>query len=283
MGEEATEGSGGHASNRLTVALRTAVRRSVGDAAFGPDGRLHDWRRALMPTYTTNGFVLPDGLDHARLRRAEGGSAVALNSFLPWLPRSQLLCLCSLKGFHELRLHARCPAGMRGTPPRLDLIAWRKAEVVAVTAKGTDYLKAPDSKRARSARIEAAAVFAPWLLQLDRLRDEPGVFRHVDLHALVKLAIGVGSTFPQHKATLLYLFWEGDDGATHDVCRRHRQELEALCEAVTESGVRLHFLSFAELWQGWLDEVKDAWLRDAVKALRRRYGLAAAPSNAPPS
>ena len=261
---------------QATRTLKRALRRSVGADAFRSDGRLKDWQSGLLPRLRANGRVFPNGIDAAPLSRAESGAFVALNSFLPWVDRADGLHLGEVSGFEHLRFHARCPAGARGTPPRLDLIAWRTDEVVAVTAKGFDYLK-PRGSRPKLALNGEIPGLAPWLQLLQAPVNGFDDYHHLDIVGLVKLAVGVGTTFPRQRIALLYLFWEDDDAAEPFV--RHRAELARLVETVADSKVRLMFLSFEELWQGWLDRGRDdRWLNALVGELRAHYTVAKTPA-----
>ena len=88
------------------------------------DGRLIDWRSSLLPA-TLN--CLEDRhlttLDPGRRRVPEAGAVIALNSFLPWEQHSGDLRLADLSSVDKLTFDARCPTGVRGTPPHLDMIA----------------------------------------------------------------------------------------------------------------------------------------------------------------
>ena len=105
------------------------------------------------------------------------------------------------------------------------------------------------------------------------LRAEPGRFRHLDAVVLLKNAIGLSRTFPEHGPTLIYLFWEpeGADGLTF---QRHRSEMRTITQLVGGAMVGFRALSFAELWADWEARSAEPWLRDMVAELRARYAVA---------
>jgi hypothetical protein len=266
------------AAARLSQALVAALRASIGEQRFGLDGRLVSWSHALVP-----GVELallpsgPNGVDGARLRQPDSAAALALNSFLNWRRCPQLLRVAGESGFRELRFEARCPTGIRGTPPLLDLIAAGDAVIVAVTARCAEYLSHRHAGLAPAYdAIHALPAMTPWLELLHRLRAEPGLFRYVDAPALLKYAIGLGRTFPDRPVKLAYLFWEPVDAHRFEPFRGHRAELAWLVGSVDGASVRLVAQSFDELWSEWQALAEPTWLREIVARLKSRYGVAIA-------
>ena len=153
---------------------------------------------------------LPDSIDRTRLRSPHSAAALAINSFLPWRGATDQLPLAGWIGFDAVQFDVRCPTGLRGTPPHLDLLALRVEVAVAVTVRCIEYLSRRKTSVAPSydRLLAATPGLDPWRRQLDRLRAEPGRYRHVDLGALIKFAVALGRTFPERLTTLLYLFWE---------------------------------------------------------------------------
>ncbi|HRY26634.1 MAG TPA: hypothetical protein P5558_19860 [Geminicoccaceae bacterium] len=261
--------------------LQQNWRDRLGPAAFGADGRLVDWRSGLLPCL--RGLRTAEAMrlfDPVRLRQPESAAAMALNSFLVWRERPRDLRLGERNGFTELRFAARCPTGVRGTPPYLDLIAANGEALVTVTARGPEYLARKPSRLARAyADISLPEAMQGWQALLQDLLDEPGRFRHVDAASLVKNAIGIFRTFPGHRATLLYLFWEPESAEALDF-HRHRVELQTILQQVDGSAVTLQAQSFAELWHDWERRFDTPWLRAMVAELRERYAVATPPLSA---
>ncbi len=265
-------------AQRYIGMLQQNWRDRLGPAAFGADGRLVDWRSGLLPCL--RGLRTAEAMrlfDPIRLRQPESAAAMALNSFLVWRDRPRELRLGAGGPFAELRFAARCPTGVRGTPPYLDLIAVSGETLVTVTARGPDYLARKPSRLARAyADISLPESMQGWQALLQDLLGEPGRFRHVDAPALVKNAIGVFRTFPGHRATLLYLFWEPEPADALDF-RRHRAEIASILQQVGGAAVALEARSFAELWRDWETRVDTPWLRAMVAELRERYAVATCP------
>ncbi len=255
--------------------LQQTWRCVLGAEAFGDDGRLVDWRGGLLPCLAElAAHEVTHLFDPGRLRHPETASAMALNSFLPWRNRPAQLFLAGQGPFSELRFAARCPTGVRGTPPLLDLLAASGDQMVAVAARGPDYLGRKPSRLA--AAYSGATLpdgMAGWQALLGVLEAEPGRFRHLDAVSLLKNAIGLARTFPGHRSTLLYLFWEpnlADEIAFH----RHRAEIKALARIVNGASVAFAARSFHELWAEWEASCGEPWLREMVAELRARYAVA---------
>lgn len=268
-------------AQRYIGMLHENWRGRLGPSAFGADGRLVDWRSGLLPCLRTLRTAEAMRLfDPARLRQPESAAAMALNSFLVWRDRPRELRLGERGLFDELRFAARCPTGVRGTPPYLDLIAANGESLVTVTARGPDYLARKPSRLARAyAEVSLPDSMRGWQALLQDLLNEPGRFRHVDASALVKNAIGIYRTFPGHRATLLYLFWEPEPAEALDF-HRHRAELQTILQQVGGSAVELQAQSFAELWRVWEQRFDTPWLRAIVAELRERYAVATPPLSA---
>ncbi len=262
-------------AQHFVALLQQTWRDRLGAAAFGHDGRLVDWRRGLLPSLAglANGEVTRL-FDPARLRQPEAAAAMALNSFLPWRDMPERLQLAGHGPFTELRFLARCPTGVRGTPPLLDLLAIRGAQLVAVTARGADYLgHKPTRLAAAYEAVTLPAGMTGWQTVMASLQAEPGRYRHLDAVSLLKNAIGLARTFPGYQLSLVYLFWEPAH-AEALAFHRHRAEINSLAQTVAGSLVGFAASSFDELWSEWEALSRDAWLREMVAELRARYAVA---------
>lgn len=219
---------------------------------------------------------LPDSVDRTRLRSAHSAAALAINSFLPWRKAPAQLPLADWRGFDAIQFEVRCPTGLRGTPPHLDLLALREGVAVAVTVRCTEYLSRRRAAVAPSydRLLASTPTLGPWLEQLRRLRDGQGArYRHLDLGALLKHALALGRTFPDRATRLHYLFWEPLDADGYVEFQCHRDELDALSEAVQHAGVTFGAQSFEAMWAEWAGQATPAWLAGHVARLRARYGV----------
>lgn len=215
----------------------------------------------------------------SRLARPETAAALTVASFLPWLPHTAALRLAGIAGFRELHFDARCPTGVRGTPPHIDFMASGPNGVAGATVRAFDYLVR------RPSRISAAytALMVPpglmaWASLLQRESAGEGDFRHVDVVALAKLAIGLGRIFLGRPVRLLYLFLEPEAAAGLPPFSRHRDELARLAQDTAAGDVRLVPTTFHELWASWQNDETPPGVRGIVAELSRRYAVAISPA-----
>lgn len=266
--------SQGNLAQRTGLALAQALRHTRRGDPLGVNGRLKRGTDLLIDGVEQE--RLPGGFERGRLRSPDSPTALALNTFLPWRSAIEQLPLCDLTGFDAIQFEVRCPTGLRGTPPHLDLLALKDRTVVAVTVRCCDYLMRRKSPVAESydRLLEETPGAGPWSRALTRLRTAPDTHRHVDVGALIKHALALGRTFPDRRSTLLYLYWEPLDAAQFEEFRRHRAELEGLADAL--AGARIAFASqtFDALWLDWATRASPAWLMRHIARLRARYDVA---------
>jgi hypothetical protein len=259
---------------RTGLALAEAMRQGrSGARALGPN-RVRPVDELLIDGLDHD--QLPNSVDRTRLRSAHSAAALAINSFLPWRKVTARLPLAEWVGFEAIQFEVRCPTGLRGTPPHLDLLALRDGVAVAVTVRCTEYLSRRRATVAPSydRLLASTPSLGPWSDQLRALRDHTAPrHRHLDLGALIKHALALGRTFPDRSTRLHYLFWEPLDAEDYDEFRCHRAELDALSEAVEQAGVTFGAQSFESMWGNWANHKRPAWLADHVARLRARYSV----------
>jgi hypothetical protein len=267
----------GDHTSQASLAQRTGL--ALDEALQHDRGReMHNSRVRQVRDLLIDGLdqeQLPGSVDRTRLRSAHCAAALAVNTFLPWQQAQEELPLGGWLGFDAIQFEVRCPTGLRGTPPHLDLLALRGGTAVAVTVRCTEYLTRRKSAVAPSydRLLAETPGLEPWVGQLQQLRARPTLFRDVDIGALVKNALALGRTFPDRTATLLYLYWEPLDAERFDEFRRHRAELERLTEML--GGGRVSFASqgFGSLWEEWSRRTSPPWLAGHIDRLRARYAV----------
>jgi hypothetical protein len=260
-------------AQRTGSALADALRQARQSEPLEADGRIRRIGDLLIEGIADH--QLPDSIDRTRLKSPQSPAALSINSFLPWQRAPDQLPLCGWVGFDAVQFEVRCPTGLRGTPPHLDLLALREGIAVAVTVRCIEYLSRRRSPVASSydRLLAATPALDPWQRVLQELREQPGRYRHLDPGGLVKYALALGRTFPDRSTTLLYLFWEPLNAGQFEEFRRHRAELEALGKAVEGAQVAFQAESFEALWREWAERRQPAWLEGHVARLRARYGV----------
>ena len=224
---------------------------------------------------------LPSSVEHIRFDTPHSGMALTVNSFVPWQRAVDLLPLGDRLGFDAIQFDVRCPTGLRGTPPHLNLLALRTDHAIAVVVRSVEYLTRRRSSIAAAYDdlLTETPGLMPWLRHLTDWRRHRLSYRHVDLPALVKYATALRRTFPDRPSTLLYLFWEPLDAPAYGEFRDHRGELLKLVDAMRDAQVNFAAQSFDELWHGWSRCSAPSWIAGHVARLRSRYAVSLANAN----
>jgi hypothetical protein len=261
-------------AQRAARSLAAALRHTRPGIVIDAEGRVPHLHDLLVPTARLSAdqrAILPD-----RPRMPVDDSlALTANCFLPWSRNPAGLRVGPLEGFQGLRFAARCPTGIRGTPPQTDLLLIGPNRVAGLVTRVTEHLTAPKTKIAEGYdQPMPEAHLAAWHELLVELRHTPQIFRLLDAVALAKHAIGLARTFPGQETVLVYLFWEPSDYRAHPVFAAHRAEIELLRRRVEGSGVPVLAMSLRALWDHWLAEQPGPAIRDHVTALESRYDVA---------
>ncbi len=265
-------------AQRTGSALAEALRHDRPSEPALDDGRIRRVSDLLIDGIADH--QLPDSIDRTRLKSPHSAATLAVNSFLLWQRAPDQLPLAGWVGFDAVQFEVRCPTGLRGTPPHLDLLALREGVAVAVTVRCIEYLSRRKSAVAPSydRLLAATPALGFWQPVLQELRLRPTMYRHVDVGGLVKYALALGRTFPDRKTTLLYLFWEPLNADQFEEFGSHRAELAALEAAVQGGPVAFQAKTFDALWREWAERRQPGWLAGHVARLRARYGVTIAAS-----
>jgi hypothetical protein len=258
-------------AQRTGLALAQALRQQRDDDlvfASGPVRRISD---LLIDGLRHE--QLPSSIDRSRPRSPQSADALAINTFLPWQRAPDQLPLAGWTGFDAVQFVVRCPTGLRGTPPHLDLLALRAEIAVAVIVRCIEYLSRRKTTVAPSydQLLATTPGLEPWRRQLDRLRRDSQHYRYVDPGALIKFALALGRTFPDRPTILLYLYWEPINADRFEEFCRHREETAELADAVRDARVTFGPQRFESMWQEWAARGAPSWLADHVHRLRARY------------
>ena len=273
---DAAPGSYAELAQLLQEGLRARLRGLLGPDSFNRvTGNLLNWQAGLASE--PHGDV--PGLHRQSLRqglqRPDSCMALAATSFLPWAPHPDRLALCGLEDFTEIHFDGRCPTGVRGTPPHIEVLASGPSGVVGVTVRVFDYLIQRRTRPSPAYRsLELPARMVPWAALLPEADSDQRVFRHVDILTLAKLALGLGRIFAHRPTRLLYLYLEPARSSQLAPFAAHRQELARLVDGTRDSAVPLTAVSFRELWAGWRRGRAPQSVRAATAELRRRYAVA---------
>ncbi len=209
-----------------------------------------------------------------KMAAAYSSSALVVNAFAPWKRSQDRLTVAGLSGFESLQFEQKCPTGLRGTPPHLDVIAHRNDAVVAIESKCLEYLDKHSASFSPAYRsIDDSRSRTGWFKELLALADGKRTYRHLDAAQLIKHYLGVSRTFKGIPVTLLYLYWEPMNWDEYPEFRRHRDEIDEFADRIAGSDVAFTSKSHFNLWEEWSRQSEPGWLREHLAHLRARYAV----------
>jgi hypothetical protein len=196
-------------------------------------------------------------------------SALAVNTFARWKKNPHTLSLCGVHGFNNIQFEQKCPTGLGGTPPNLDLLAESDEVVIGIESKFLEYFtpKKPTFSESYQRNCFPHAEDKWWSLLEEMRKIEP---LNLDTAQLIKHYLGLINQpdYRNLKIILLYLFWEPGNWNEFDVFKRHREEINMFNERVKDTSVKFVAQSYPELWKEWESE---KGLADHLRYLRERY------------
>ena len=209
-----------------------------------------------------------------KFRALNSSSALAVNGFGPFRRHLSDLRLCGADGMTTLHFEKKCPIGIRGTPPNLDVLVEGANSVIAIESKFTEYLTphpagfSPSYETGiRDERRETG-----WFREMLRLIEAPRTYRWLDAAQLVKHALGLLHCYPGRRSTLLYLYWEPLNAVDYPLFEEHRGDISTFAERITGPQLGFEAMTYNELWASW-DDGAPQWLSTHLRDLRARYAV----------
>ena len=193
----------------------------------------------------------------AKFLAAHSSSALAVNCFASFKrdERSRKLALGGITGFNKPTFEKKCPTGLRGTSPNLDLLCESEAGVVGVESKCTEYLAKHGSfsfSSAYSDKIRDERRSGAWFKAMELIDGRDSDFLYLDVSQLIKHAFGLARSYRGKTPILLYVFWEPSNASDFPVFATHRKEIRHFEEMVSGDSPRFISMSYPELWSSWL-------------------------------
>ena len=264
---------------RAEQALHKALKSVRPEVVIDTKGRVASNRDQLVPSVTTADFEadLRQGSGNEtndKFRAVHSSSALAINCFGPFKRNLLDLQVCGFKGFTSLQFEKKCPIGLRGTPPHLDVIIERPDQIVAIESKCTEYLTRKTAKFEDSYKtgVKDACRQSVWFQEMQRLIQEPQVPSRLKADQLIKHAFGLIKCHFHRPVTLLYLYWEPLNAVEYSLFKEHRDEIDAFAERIAGSDLIFEAMTYNELWSSWGVTVTE-WLGKHREDLRDRYAM----------
>ncbi len=259
----------------LSTIAEDALRENIGLRHFDEQGWFRSRRQILVRGVAFKHLVESVLLERGSPAwRPETGLSLTLNSFLSWRRCPEALTIGNLRGFDQLRFGARCSTGVRGTPPKLDLLAMKGNRLAAVAAEGPAYLSRRSPELARAYRdYHVPDGLEGWAKVRQMIGRDGAYFYLLDAAALFKFAVGLDRNFPNRDCTLFYIYWAPLQPHEDPAINRHQFEIDRLSAMVSNDKIAFRALSFSDLWNAWQALPEPSWLPDLLSRLRERYSI----------
>ena len=212
-------------------------------------GSGHEWRR--------------------KFRAIHSSAALAANTFGRWKTDPSRLSFCSYTGFDKLKLEAKCPTGLGGTPPHLDVLLTSTDTVIGIESKLLEPLKLTEPKFPESYSQECLPLCEEtWWALLENVRRSQK--SHLDAAQLIKHYLGLRHSYPDvNNVLLVYLYWKPLNADEFEEYARHAEDLEKFQHAIQNSNkVQFKAMDYLQLWNEW---EKDGNMAKHAKRLKDRY------------
>jgi hypothetical protein len=141
---------------RAERALTNALKRFRPEAEV-INGRVTKIDNNLLPSFKLSQFESDfcsgaGGELEDKMRAPFSSSALVVNHFSPFKSHEPQLRINGLSDFqaNTLRFEAKCPTGLKGTPPHLDVLITAPTHVLAIESKCTEHLGIKLAKFAQS-------------------------------------------------------------------------------------------------------------------------------------
>lgn len=260
---------------RAVDALRESFARVNGQDALGTDRYAAAVSANLlyaMSKETQDNFDAGSGQESdGKMRAPHSSSALAVNVFEPWRARPGKLELAGVGSFETIVFEKKCPTGLSGTPPHLDLVAEAADDVVAVESKCLEYLtpKVPHFAPSYQTLADNYGTRS-WFRHVEKKTASRS---HLDIAQLVKHWLGLCQAYSDRRVTLLYAYWEPQNWRQVAECRRHRSEIQEFADRVAGDAVRFAAISYRELSAEWERHPGAPWVTGHIARLRQRYAV----------
>jgi len=196
-------------------------------------------------------------------------SALAVNTFLPVKENPKKFSIKKYKYLTNMEFEKKCPTGLRGTPPHLDVFIENEQVQIYIESKFLEIFSKSKNKFAPSYdKIVKEIKPNSWISTYLKIKNNRIAFEYLDAVQLIKHYFGIKKKNSIKKKVLLYVFWEPINFKEHDIFTKHRDEIIQFKKMIDEKDVKFETISYLDLW----DELEHGYLA-YYKKLKERYKL----------
>jgi len=210
-----------------------------------------------------------------KIRAIHSSAALAANTFGRWKNDPGKLKILGRSGFESIQMEAKCPTGLKGTPPNLDVLLKSESRkvVIGVESKFLEPLtpkpEKPEFSKSYSSKKIDSLWEKPWKDLFDEVSHWPA--SHLDIAQLIKHYLGLRKQYQDGwQVYLLYIYWKPLNADVFPEYLEHERDIDRVKKIVVGNGSKVQFqtMDYLQLWQLW---AKDADLAKYAGSLQKRY------------
>jgi len=225
----------------------------------------------VIPEMIKGDYVKGSGNEwEGKFRAIHSSAALAANTFGRWKADPHLLTFADCTEFDNIKLEAKCPTGLRGTPPNLDVLLKSTDTVIGIESKLLEPLTPTKPEFSNSYSKDRLPLCEDaWWALLESVRQWWPA-SHLDAAQLIKHYLGLRHSYPDvNNVLLVYLYWKPLNAGKFEEYVHHKEKLDEFQSAVQHSDkVRFIALDYLQLWDDW---EKDRNMAEHAKLLKKRY------------
>jgi len=187
-----------------------------------------------------------------KFRAIHSSAALVANCFGLWKKCPAQFSFCGQEGFDALQFERKCPTGLSGTPPHLDVFLENKECVIGIESKLLEYFSPKQGEFSNSyTRASLPQAEDSWWKAKEWVEQQGEM--HLDAAQLIKHYLGLANldSVGDKQLYLVYLFWEPENARQFPVCQQNRKEIRAFSRRSLDSSVTFITLSYLQLWNRW--------------------------------
>ena len=209
---------------------------------------------------------------NTKIRAVHSSSALVANTFGRWKSDPSKLIIQGMSGFREPALEKKCPTGLGGTPPNLDVVLESESTIVGIESKLLEPLssKRPEFSESYS-KTKLPYCEDQWWQLLEMARGASNSFKYFDVAQIIKHYLGLRHSYSDGRNVhLIYIYWQPVNMANFTEYKMHSDEIEKATRVVQGSAVNFISMTYEDLWNSWKG---DEELNRHAEILRYRYSI----------